>query len=120
MIEPQIFTHRTNTRRSQRVVASIRVNILREEGTPSLLSEDTQTLVVNAHGALLTLAMSVQPGDGLTMKNSISSEQAQIRVVRVGETQPSPKEVAVEFTSPAPRFWHIDFPPADWEMLQDE
>jgi hypothetical protein len=29
-------------------------------------------------------------------------------------------KVAVAFTSPAPHFWHIDFPPTDWEALQEE
>jgi hypothetical protein len=31
----------------------------------------------------------------------------------------SQNEVAIEFTEPAPRFWHIDFPPDDWKLIQD-
>lgn len=109
----------TNRRRSQRVVARIRIKVLRRESADSTFSEDTQTLSVNAHGALLALAMSVHPGEALTLKNSVSSEEKLVRVVRVSNAPTSPKEVAVEFASPAPRFWHIDFPPPDWKALQD-
>lgn len=118
-----LYIHRkiwmTNLRRSERVVARIRIKVSRREDGGSVFSEDTQTLVVNAHGALLALAMTVRPGDPLTLKNAMSSEEKQVRVVRVGEKQAPPREIAVEFTSPAPHFWHINFPPADWKALQD-
>src|SRR5271169_861546 len=115
MIESQISPSSANARRSQRVVARIRVKALRHESANDILSEDTHTLVVNAHGALLRLAMIVRSGDVLTLKNSMSNEEKEIRVVRVDEEQ-TPKLVAVEFTTPAPKFWHIDFPPSDWEL----
>jgi hypothetical protein len=111
MIESQISPSPANARRSQRVVTRLRVKVLRHEGAHDILSEDTHTLVVNAHGALLRLAMIVRRGDVLTLKNSMSHEEKEIRVVRVDEKQ---KVVAVEFTTPAPKFWYIDFPPPDW------
>jgi hypothetical protein len=80
------------------------------------VSEDTHTLIVNAHGALLSLAMIVQQGDALALKNLISSEEKEVRVVRVTDQQTNPKAVAVAFASPAPKFWHIDFPPTDWGL----
>jgi hypothetical protein len=49
----------------------------------------------------------------------MSRERKQIRVVRIDEKHASKRAVAIEFTSPAPRFWHIDFPPADWKLLED-
>jgi hypothetical protein len=106
MIESNIS--RLNSRRSQRVVARIRVKVMRHENAGGAIWEDTHTLVVSAHGALLTLAMPVRSGDALALKNLMSSEEKAIRVVRIVEEQ---KEVAVEFTTPAPKFWHIDFPP---------
>ena len=119
MIESQSPPFVVNSRRSQRVVARIRVKVLRQEDAGDIMSEDTHTVVVNAHGALLSLAMLVLPGESLTLENSMSRERKQIRVVRVGEKQASKHEVAIEFTTPTPRFWHIDFPPADWKLLQD-
>jgi hypothetical protein len=99
-------------RRSQRVVARMRLNVRRSGAE---LSEDTHTLVVNAHGALLVLAMPVVVGEVLTLKNSLSNVEEQVRVVRVNDNEASPRPVAVEFTNPVPNFWPIAFPPADWE-----
>jgi len=110
----------TIMRRSQRVIARIGVSVVRNDTGRDIISEDTHTFVVNAHGALLPLAMMVRPGDVLILKHLASKEERQIRVVRVTEDEPiSLPKVAVAFTSPAPRFWHIDFPPPDWEALQD-
>lgn len=119
MIESQITPFQTDARRSQRVVARIRVRVFRQEGGGEKISEDTHTLVVNAHGALLTLAMTVQPGEILTLENWVGRERQQVRVVRIEKKQGSKREVAIEFSSPAPRFWHIDFPPSDWKPWGD-
>jgi len=61
----------------------------------------------------------VRPSELLAIKNMGSSEERHGRVVRVSEEPPRQNEVAVEFTEPAPNFWHIDFPPADWKVLED-
>jgi hypothetical protein len=82
------------------------------------MSETSHTLVVNAHGALIGLVMKVQPSELLAIKNMASAEKRHARVVRVSEAA-SQNEVAIEFTEPAPNFWHIDFPPADWKVLED-
>lgn len=105
-----------NTRRSQRVAARIRVQVERRAENESFLSEVGHTLVVNAHGALVSLAMKVQADDLLMIKNVTSGEEMYSRVIRVGEPIANHSEVAFEFTEPAPRFWHIDFPPADWKV----
>lgn len=110
MIESQIPSSPANVRRSQRVVARLRVKVLCPNDVPS---EETHTLVVSAHGALLRLAMIVSPGDLLTLKNVMSNEEREVRVVHGDHHQR--RTVAVEFTTPAPKFWHIDFPPPDWE-----
>jgi hypothetical protein len=108
-----------NTRRSQRVVARVRVLLRRRTDGDHFMEEVSHTLVVNAHGALIGLAMKVQPNELLAIKHMNSGEEKHSRVVRVGEETDSRNEIAIEFTEPAPRFWHIDFPPADWKVLQD-
>lgn len=80
------------------------------------MSEVSHTLVVNAHGALIHLVMKVQPNELLLIKHLISGEEKHSRVVRIVEEAACQKEVAIEFTEPTPRFWHIDFPPADWKL----
>ena len=84
-----------------------------------LMSEVGHTIVVNAHGALIALAMKVQLGEKLLVKNWNSGEEQESRVVRVGEERGNQNLVAIEFTKTLPHFWHIDFPPADWKLMQD-
>ena len=106
-------------RRSQRVVARIRLQVRRDTDGEDFMSETSHTMVVNAHGALIGLAMKVQPNELLAITNMTSAEKRYVRVVRVSEKTASQNEVAIEFTEPAPNFWHIDFPPADWKVLED-
>ena len=74
----------------------------------------TETLVVNAHGALLALVEKVAPEQRLLMQNTRSGEQKECRVVYVKKELTGPTNVAVEFTRPAPTFWRIAYPPDDW------
>ncbi len=76
--------------------------------------EGTHTLVVSAHGALLALAANVVPEQRLVLQNVMSGEEQECRVVFTDKKLAGPTEVAVEFTQPAPQFWHIAFPPVDW------
>ncbi len=82
-------------------------------------SEESHTLVVNAHGALIALAVKVQLGQELVLKNRVSGEQQECRVVHVGEEQEDKAEVGIAFAHPAPHFWHVDFPPGDRKPLLD-
>ncbi len=97
-----------NKRRSQRIVARFRVRVVRRD---MAVAEDSHTIVVNSHGALLALSMPVQHGELLILQNPISKAEIQARVVRSADNQ-KPGQVAVEFTRIAPHFWQID-PPAD-------
>ena len=76
-------------------------------------------MVVNAHGALIALAMGVQPGQTLVLRNCITGEEQQCSVVHVGQKKADRSEVGIAFARPAPHFWQIDFPPADWKPLLD-
>jgi hypothetical protein len=119
MPESQTSPIGVNSRRSQRVLARVRVKVSCRGDVDTPLSEDTHTSVINAHGALLALAMKVRPGEVLTLRNIMSRDEQLIRVIRVAEARASKHEVAIEFTDPAPHFWHIDFPPCDWNLMPD-
>jgi hypothetical protein len=101
-------------RRSQRVDLNIPVVICRPSGEKRQFYEGTQTFVVSAHGALLALTEMVVPKQTLLMQNTESREQQECRVVSVKKELTGPPKVAVEFTRPAPCFWHLAFPPTDW------
>src|SRR5262245_42764269 len=101
-------------RRSQRIELNVPVVLHRPSGEGPLFSERTETLVVNAHGALLALAEKVAPKQMLFMQNTSSGEQKECRVVYVEKQLSGPTKVAVEFTRPAPGFWRIAYPSTDW------
>jgi len=60
------------------------------------------------------LAGLVAPKQRLLVQNVASGEQRECRVVYVEKDLMGPTKVAVEFTHPAPDFWRIAYPPADW------
>jgi hypothetical protein len=105
----------SNLRRSQRVCLSIPVLVIKSEpGKPAAASEESHTLIVSAHGALLALRMPVKVGETLKIKHKKTEEELMCRVVNFGPEQTGKREVGVEFEQPSPRFWRIAFPPADW------
>jgi hypothetical protein len=76
--------------------------------------EDTQTVVVNAHGGLLKLKMEVKTGQPILLINERAKLQQGCHVVRVETSEAGNSAVAFEFDEPTPQFWPIVFPPADW------
>jgi hypothetical protein len=103
-------------RRSQRIELSVSVVLHRRPAEGPQFYERTQTLIVNAHGALMALAEKVALEQRLLMQNTDSGEQKECRVVYVKKELAGPTKVAVEFTRPAPSFWRIAYPPADWTV----
>jgi hypothetical protein len=103
-------------RRSQRIELTVPVVVHRPPEQGAQFYERTQTLVVNAHGALMALAEKVTPKQRLLMQNAESGEQKECRVVYVEREPTGPTRVAVEFIRPAPTFWRIAYPPADWTV----
>ncbi len=101
-------------RRSQRIELNVPVFVHRPSKASSQFHERTQTLVVSAHGALMALADKVAPKQTLLVQNIDSGEQQECRVVYVEKELTGPTKVALEFTRPAPSFWRIAYPPADW------
>ena len=101
-------------RRSQRVCLRLPILVLREGPGPNVASEETRTLIVNAHGALIQLALTVAIGQLLGVKNRQTMEERVCRVINLGLDQAGKREVGVELEVPSPRLWRIAFPPSDW------
>lgn len=115
MSSVELHTNRViNLRRSQRVCLHIPVLVVKPGPGKPGISEETHTLIVSAHGALLVLEMPVQFGDLLMLKHKKTQEELVCRVMNSGPEQSGKREVGVEVEHPAPRFWRIAFPPADW------
>jgi PilZ domain len=101
-------------RRSQRVLVAVPISVVLARPNQKPISENTNTLVVSAHGALVLLALKLFAGDPVTLINPQTDEQQPARVVYLGPQQSDKQEIGVEFVKPSPLFWRIAFPPPDW------
>jgi hypothetical protein len=105
-------------RRTQRVQLQIQI-LVRAQFEGETLTEETKTLVVNADGALINLAMKVKPGQKLVLRNWSTAKEQDCRVVHVREKPMGKNEVGVAFPFPMPKFWGLSFPPPDWVPYLD-
>lgn len=121
-MEPLSFqvAERSNQRRSQRVLLNVPVVVLATGPDKKQISEETHTLVVNAHGALILLGLKVSIGQLLSVKNTKTGEEVSCRVAYLGSSQSGKAEVGIEFMKPSPRFWRVAFPPSDWSSKHPE
>jgi hypothetical protein len=102
-------------RRSSRVFKRVHVSAEGKNSMGRKFRESCQTIVINAHGALLYLKAEVAAGAMIVLANPFTQEEQECRVVFIGEDVEKGQRVGVEFLSPAPHFWGVDFtPPPDW------
>ena len=69
------------------------------------ISEKTQTINVNDHGALILLAAAVETQQIVRLESLSLGEELLCRVVSLGPTLMGKTQVAVEFIVPKPGFW---------------
>ena len=102
-----------------RVLFSAPIHVSGKDSKNRDFDEDTRTLVVNAHGALISLGADVVPGQHITLSNRATRQSRLCRIVnvRAGTSQKTP--LGIEFLTPSPAFWQLDFPPDDWFALED-
>jgi len=101
------------------VILSVPVTVS-GDGPNGKFSEQTKTMVVNAHGALITLVMKVSQGQALELKSVTNPEPQACKVAYIGPTVQGQTQVGVEFTKAAPHFWHVAFPPDNWTPAMGE
>jgi hypothetical protein len=107
-------------RRSQRVFVSVAITVHNECGCKdTAFTEETHTLAVNAHGALIGLAAKIEKGQILRLKNRATLEEQVCKVVYLGPALGGKAQIGVEFTSRAPDFWRIAFPSEDRTVPQE-
>jgi hypothetical protein len=96
-------------RRSARVFHKIRVQAQGRTHDRKKFKETCETVVVNAHGGLLLLQHEVDNGEMLVLTNPLTQEEQECRVVYLGEPIAKGQRVGIEFLTPAPRFWGVEF-----------
>ena len=103
-----------NRRRSQRVLMRIPVRIKGQAGAGLLIEEETHTLSISGHGALIVVAAPVYRGQRFTLSNVQTKAALECVVVHVDRLPDGQTQVGVEFMLPNPTFWRVAFPPKDW------
>lgn len=101
-------------RRSMRVLLSVPIRVTGKTINNEDFEEMTRTLVVNAHGALISLQAPVSPNQRITITNKATNHARECRVVHVGMQAADKLQIGIEFVQPSGSFWQIDFPPDDW------
>ena len=99
----------TTPRRSGRVFHRVRIKAEGRAHDRKKFKETCETVVVNAHGGLLVLKHEVVNGEMLVLTNPLTQEEQECRVVYLGDIGEKGQRVGVEFLTPAPHFWGVDF-----------
>ena len=107
-------------RRSQRVLMQVAVRVRGSDAQGRSVDEETETLAINAHGALVMLQSRFTSGAKLLLQHKRTQEEQECRVVFLGPVRAGKAEIGLEFTSPHPTFWRVAFPPEDWTPKHPE
>lgn len=107
-------------RRSQRVLMQVGIRVRGKDAQGKDFEEMTETLAVNAHGALILLNARVISGAIIHVKHNKTEEEQECHVAFLGPVRSGRAEVGVEFTSPHATFWRVAFPPEDWSPKSPE
>ena len=107
-------------RRSQRVLMHVALRLRGVDTQGQDFEEFTQTLAINAHGALVLLAARVTSGSVIHMRHNLTQEEQECHVAFLGPVRGGKAELGLEFTTPCPTFWRVAFPPEDWSPKNPE
>jgi len=82
--------------------------------------EETATLAINAHGALILLQTRLTSGSNVLMQHNGTKQEQECVVVFLGPVRAGKAEIGLEFAVPCPTFWRVAFPPEDWTPKHPE
>lgn len=105
---------RTCRRRSQRIFMCARVIVCGVDQDLNAFCEDTETIAVNCHGALVLIAAPLELGQPLRISRHATDEEIVGRVAYIGTKQAGKTKVGIHFQTAFPGFWRIAFPPDNW------
>jgi hypothetical protein len=107
-------------RRSQRVLMQVPVKIRGEDSLGHSIDEETETLAINAHGALVLLKARLTSGSKVLLQHKRTLEEQECHVAFLGPVRSGKAEIGLEFSAPRPAFWRVAFPPEDWTPRHPE
>jgi hypothetical protein len=105
-------------RRSERVLLDVPLVIRGQSANRQPFSEETFTLTVSAHGALIVLAANVELGQTVKLTKIKTTDEREAVVAFLGPPYAGLATVGLQFAKPAPDFWPVAAPPADWAVAR--
>ncbi len=94
-------------RRAERVAMRVPVFVYGHGRRNEPFHEESSSINVNLHGALLLLSRRVKSGQELLLTNPATHAEQACRVIFFKHKKKRSVEVGVAFTEPAPAFWTI-------------
>src|ERR1700682_2710647 len=107
-------------RRSQRVLMQVAVRMRGEDVQGKNIEEETETLAINAHGALVLMKARLTSGSKVLLQHKRTEEEQECHGALLGPVRAGNAEIGLEFPSPRPAFWRVAFPPEDWTPRSPE
>ncbi len=117
---PNIPSHSGARRRSQRVLMQVGIRLRGKDAQSKEFEENTETLAINAHGALVLMTARVISGGVVHMRHNKTEEEQECHVAFLGPVRGGKAEIGLEFSAPRPTFWRVAFPPEDWTPKSPE
>src|SRR5260370_1096662 len=96
--------HTGAKRRSQRVRMQVLIRIRGKDAQGKEFEELTQTLAINAHGALVLLTARLISGAVVHMRHNKTEEEEECHVAFLGPVRGGKAEIGLEFSKPCPMF----------------
>lgn len=107
----------TAERRSERVLIDVPLVVRNGLEEKQAFREETFTVTISAHGGLMMLETPVKVGQKIVVMNPKNWDEREVKVAYLGRPHAGLAQVAFEFNRPAPEFWGLDAPPANWKLL---
>lgn len=102
-------------RRSERALLDVALIVRGQSPEGQPFQEETFTISVSDHGALLVLSCKVALGQMLLLVNPQTHTQREGRVARFGSPYGGLAQVGIEFAKAAPEFWFGGVAPGRWK-----
>jgi len=98
----------------------VAVRIRGEDSQGKTVEEETETLAINVHGALVLLKSRFTSGCKVFLQHKRTQEEQECHVAFLGPVRSGKAEIGLEFSVPRPGFWRVAFPPEDWTPRHPE
>jgi hypothetical protein len=107
-------------RRSQRVLMQVAIRVRGTDAQGKPVDEETETLAINAHGALVLMTARFTSGSKVLLQHKRTTEEQECHVVFLGPVRAGKAEIGLEFSTANSTFWRVAFPPEDWTPKHPE